>query len=105
MAGGKPDDDPVVYLHGADGWPLDRDEIDREVEARRKGDLQAARERWRGGDVTAFAEAVYLHWKCDPGHFPHWLVEASRNRARSSRRREARPPRMDRRSHPLGGAD
>jgi 3-isopropylmalate dehydratase small subunit len=29
------------------------------------------------GDLTAFAEAVYLSWKQHPRQFPHELVEAS----------------------------
>jgi hypothetical protein len=39
--------------------------------------MQAALERWRGGDLTAYIEAVWLYWQQHPDQFPYELVKAS----------------------------
>ena len=58
MATEKPDDD-LPYLYGEDGYPTGGPSdavIARVAEARAKRDMQAALDRLRGGDLTAFTE-------------------------------------------------
>jgi hypothetical protein len=77
---GKPDDDALPYLYGEDGWPLGGPSnvvIARAAQTRLKRDMQAALDRWQGGDLTAFADAVRLYWQQHPQQFPYELVEAS----------------------------
>ena len=81
MAGEKPDDGEPHHLYGKDGWstggPSDA-EIAHAAETRFRQDLQAALERWRKGDLTAFAEAMRVYWRQNAQQFPYELVEASK---------------------------
>jgi hypothetical protein len=79
MATNKPHGDTLPYLYGKDGSPTGGPSdavIERVAEARFKRDMQAALDRYQGGDPTAFAEAMRLCWRQYP-EFPYALVEAS----------------------------
>jgi hypothetical protein len=82
MAARKPDDDAIVYLYDAKtGWPLGGPTVEQETRAaelRLKFALEAALERLRGGDITAFPEVARLVWKRDPQRVPYELVETSK---------------------------
>ena len=83
MAAGSPGDDGPRYLFDKEGWRLNLfgerpsdDQLERDRQRQFERELQAAQERWEGGDLTAFAEALRrCHWYQRAP--PRWLVEAS----------------------------
>jgi hypothetical protein len=73
-------DGDLPYLVGEDGYPLGGPsdaEFAHAAETRFRRDMQAALDRWQGGDRTAFTEAMRLCWRRDPDGVPYRLVEAS----------------------------
>ncbi len=79
LAAGKPNDGDLPYLIGEDGYPLggpSAAEIKHASETRFHRDMEAALARWQRGDLTAFAEAVWLCWR-HRQELPRWMIEAS----------------------------
>jgi hypothetical protein len=81
---------------GVDGWPRggpDAEMTARIEEVRFKRDMEAALERWRGGDPVAGADMMLLYWRRYPERLPRFFVEvvealAERARAEDERRAE-----------------
>jgi hypothetical protein len=78
----KPDSNgKIEYLYDVKtGWPLGGPtdaEVKRVDEFRFRRDLATALERWQGGDLTAFSEAMWLVWRRSPEAFPLAMVKMS----------------------------
>src|SRR3954454_6448243 len=93
-ANGVPDGDLV----GLDGWPLGGPsdaQFAHAAETRLRRDMQAALERWRGGDLTAYIEAVWLYWHHPPDKFPYDLVRATEAVVEAAMAETEKPARRD----------